>query len=279
VGVLPGDTLVVVDMILRRMNLYHPDGGFVRGSTAEQEILGYLFPEGMFSSGSVLTTWTVWQEEMPNGLFRFPETYRSVGLDGTLEVEFGDLPGDETVFVTQEIEGGVGVMSTGRAFGKGPPSAVAGDRFFYGSQDSYEIQVFHQSGDLVQIIRRDIPPTPVTDDHVDAAMEEMIEGADNDDQAREFRRMFREAPIPDLHPAHGAIYADLLGWLWVEEYRLPGEEARHTTIFDPEGKMVGSVILPEGFRVFEIGEDYILGRSFDELGVEYLQMYELTRPG
>lgn len=279
VGVLPGDTLVVVDMFLRRVNLYHPDQGFVRGSTADQEIEGFLFSAGMFSSGSVLTTHTVWQEEMPNGLVRFPELYRSVTPDGTLEREFGEFTGNETVFHTQEIEGGVGVLSSGRPFGKGSTRAVAGDRFFYSSQDAYEFKVYHQDGDLVQIIRRDLLPIPVTDGHVDSVMEEMVDQADDNDEARQFRQMFREAPIPDLHPAHGFIYADVLGWLWVEEYRLPGEEIRHTTIFDPEGKMVGSVILPDRFRVFEIGEDYILGRTSDELGVEYLRMYELTRPG
>jgi hypothetical protein len=30
--------------------------------------------------------------------------------------------------------------------------------------------------------------------------------------------------------------------------------------------------------VYEIGADYLLGRSVDDLGVEYLQLYALTRP-
>jgi len=44
-------------------------------------------------------------------------------------------------------------------------------------------------------------------------------------------------------------------------------------------RMVGSVILPDAFRVFEIGDDYILGRYADELGVEYLRLFGLTRSG
>jgi hypothetical protein len=109
-------------------------------------------------------------------------------------------------------------------------------------------------------------------------MADMIDQADDSDQTRQFRRMFREAPIPELHPAIGSIYADASGFLWVEEYRLPGEETRATTIFDPEGKMVGSVVLPSGFQVSEIGVDYLLGRAVDDLGVEYLRLYSLTRP-
>ena len=65
----------------------------------------------------------------------------------------------------------------------------------------------------------------------------------------------------------------------MEEYRVPGVEDRVTTIFDPEGRMVGSVTLPRRFRVEEIGVNYLLGRASDELGVEYLRLYGLTRPG
>ncbi len=277
-GVLPGDTLVVLDRLLRRVNLYDPDHGFIRGSTATPDIQGYLLTSGMFSSGSVLIWTSEWNVESPNGLYRFPRQYRSVGLDGEIETDFGAYPGDETVYSTQAQGEGTMVLSSTRPFGKTSTVAVAGDRFFFSSQDHYEIQVYDQGGELVLQIRREVEPISVTDDHVASIMEKMIDEADDNDQARRFRRMFREAPIPDFFPAHGQIYGDALGYLWVEEYRLPGEEIRHTTIFDPEGRMVGSVVLPDGFRVYEIGDDYILGRSTDELGVEYLRMYQLTRP-
>jgi hypothetical protein len=278
VGTLPGDTLVVVDRLLRRVNLYHPDEGFLRGATATPAIEGYLLTEGMFSSGSVLIQQSIWTEEMPNGLFRFPTQYRSVALDGSLEHDFGGFPGDETIYSAREVEGGTMTLSSGRPFGKDPAVAVSGDRFYYGSQDTYEIQVWNQRGTLTRLIRRGKPPEPVTDAHVAAVMEEMIEQADDSDQTREFRRMFREAPIPEFHPAYGYVYADVFGYLWVEEYRLPGDENRITTIFDPEGRMVGSVTLPNGFQLFEIGKEYLLGRWVDDLGVEYLRLYSLTRP-
>ena len=277
-GSLPGDTLVVVDRLLRRVNLYDPDHGFIRGATATPDIEGYLLTEGMFSSGSVLIRRSVWTEDMPNGLFRFPIQYRSVALDGTLEHDFGEFPGDETVYSAREVEGGTMTMSTGRPFGKSPQAAVAGDRFFYGSQDAYEIQVRAQDGTLSRLIRRDKPPLAVTDAHVSALMDDMMDEAEDSDQNRQFRRMFREAPIPELHPAYGSLYVDALGFLWVEEYRLPGQETRVTTIFDTEGRMVGSLVLPSRFQVYEIGEDYVLGRWVDELGVEYLRLYSLTRP-
>jgi hypothetical protein len=232
----------------------------------------------MFSSGSVVVWTSEWTVDLPNGLFRFPVHYWSVGLDGEIETDFGEFPGNETVYSAQTQGEGTFTASVGRPFGKNPVVAVAGDRFYFGSQDAWEIEVWSQTGELRRLIRRDEPPVQVTDDHVNAVMQDVVEEADDSDQARQFRRMFREAPIPDYHPAHGSIYVDALGYLWVEEYRLPDEAVRNTIIFDPDGRMVGSVVLPSGLRILEIGEDYLLGRDADDLGVESLHLYQLTRP-
>jgi len=278
-GTLPGDTLVVVDRLLRRINLYDPDHGFIRGSTADTDIEGYLLTVGMFSSGSVMVRRQVWSEDLPNGYFRFPVQLSSVALDGSLEHDFGEFPGDETLFSAHPVEGGVMTLSGESPFGKAPATAVSGDRFYYGSQDSYEIQVWSQDGRLIRIIRRDKTPEPVSQAHVDALLEEMAEGADDSDQMREFRRMYRDATIPEYHPAYGYVYADSEKCLWVEEYRVPGDDVRRTTIFDPDGRMVGSLVLPNHFQIYEIGSDYVLGRWVDDLGVEYLRLHRLTRPG
>lgn len=279
VGVLPGDTLVVVDRRLRRINLYHPDEGFIRGGTADPAFEGFLLSVGMFATGSVVVQRSRWTVDMPNGFFRFPIQYRSIGLDGQLEQDFGEFPGDETVFSSRSVNEGSMVLSGGTPFGKNPVEAVSGDLFFYGSQDTYEIRVMDQSGRLVRLIRRDKAPIEVTDAHVTAIMEDHLDDAERDDQERQFRRMFREAPVPDHHPAYSSIYADRLGYLWVEETPIPGgDERRVTTVFDPAGRMVGSVVLPDRLRIWEIGDDYILGRWADDLGVQYLRLYELTRP-
>ncbi len=280
VGTLPGDTLVVVDRILRRIDLYDPDTGFIRAGIADPAIEGYLLTVGMFANGSVMIQRSVFPESLPNGFLRLATQYRSVSLDGSLECDFGEFAGDENVFSSREIEGGSMTMSGGTPFGKSPATAVAGDLFFYGSQDAWQIEVRDRTGRLVRLIRRDKPLQPVTDAQVATVMEEGADEAATSEQAREFRRMLRQAPIPEFHPAYGAIYADRTGCLWVEETRVPGgDAARHTTIFDPAGRMIGSLVLPDSLRVEQIGEDYVLGRWTDDLGVEYVRLYPLARPG
>jgi len=53
-----------------------------------------------------------------------------------------------------------------------------------------------------------------------------------------------------------------------------------------KGRRIGSTVFykwlekngfPEGFQVFEIGTDYVLGVATDELDVEHVRMYGLTR--
>ena len=86
--------------------------------------------------------------------------------------------------------------------------------------------------------------------------------------------------IPTSFPAFSAIEVDRLGNLWVREYNLPGEEDRALwTVFDPEGVALGFVETPLELVIYEIGADYILGKTMDELGVEYVQLWGLDRSG
>ncbi len=74
---------------------------------------------------------------------------------------------------------------------------------------------------------------------------------------------------------------DELNHLWIQEYTLPGEGGGKPvwTVFDPDGHVLGFMETPAGLRVFQIGEDHILGYVTDELGVEYVQVWSLSRWG
>ena len=49
------------------------------------------------------------------------------------------------------------------------------------------------------------------------------------------------------------------------------------TVFDPGGRVSGHVETPWELEIYEIGEDYILGHTRDELDVEYVQVWPLDR--
>ena len=53
--------------------------------------------------------------------------------------------------------------------------------------------------------------------------------------------------------------------------------ARPALPLRPGGHVLGYLETPSGLRIFEIGEDYILGRVWDELGVESVRVWPLER--
>ena len=71
---------------------------------------------------------------------------------------------------------------------------------------------------------------------------------------------------------------DLFGYLWVESYRVPGDDPLSYDVFDPEGRLVGQATLPDDMEILEIGRDYLLTLFRDELEVEHIRLYPLRRP-
>ena len=95
------------------------------------------------------------------------------------------------------------------------------------------------------------------------------------------RREYRSAPVAEHLPAFAYVGSDPLGYLWVYEYEAPGEERPGTlaTVFDPEGRVLGFFEIPEGMAIMEIGADYILARTENDLGVHSVQLWPLERGG
>ncbi len=58
----------------------------------------------------------------------------------------------------------------------------------------------------------------------------------------------------------------------------PGEDSPQLwTVLSPEGKLLATAHLPREARVLEIGDDYVIVVTTDDLDVQYVQMYALTR--
>lgn len=277
---LLGDSLVVLDRRLKRVSILHPDQGFVRSFPLEDGVAAYAMNGWIFDGGTVLI------EDLPlsdsgafeEGFNRTPVPYRSSDMSGKLSTDFGSLPGPEMVTLTRQTEHGLATMMNSVPFGKSPTLTVAGDHLFFGAQDEYEVKVFGEDGSLLRVIRLDRPPLPVTDEELNAFMEEELDGIGDEEEARAWRRELETMPRPDYFPPHGSIYADALGTLFVEDFRLPGRSTVGVSVFDSEGILTGCFELPAGLEVLDVGEDYLLALYQDDLEVEYLRLYTLVRP-
>ena len=213
-----------------------------------------------------------------DGLARRERMYAVVDADGQLSASLGVHPSAE-----RHASGSGNVIRIRTIpFSRLTRTTAWGDLFVVAPNDTYEIRAYEPAGTLSRIVRRDhalIAPTPA---HVGAELERRVALRPPEQQAdrrRELRETFEEVPIAETFPAFDQIVADALGHLWVEEYDLPGEQRPNPlwTVFDPEGGVLGFVETPAGLNIFEIGADYILGRATDDLGVEYVQVWSLSR--
>ena len=276
---LLGDALVLLDRRLRRVSLIHPDEGFVRSFPLPDGVAPYPMDGWLFDTGSVLIQDLPLTEEGAHeeGFNRTPVAYASCDLSGAVLTDFGRLPGAERVNITRETEHGLATLLSSVPFGRDPRVAVSGDLLFFGAQDAYEVTVYRSDGSVSRMVRLDREPVPVTDADLAAFIEEDLRDYQDENEARERRQELEAMPRMAVRPPHGAIFADRSGSLFVAEYRMPGDTTVGMNVFDPTGRLTGRFSMPADLEVLDLGDDYLLGLLEDDLGVETLRLYGLSR--
>jgi hypothetical protein len=275
-----GDSLVVGDYNNRRVSVFGPDGRLVRAVPLDAGgSRDFTFPVGYLGDGSVLlSSGGVFDGNARTGVSRDSVTYLRLAPAGGAPRRLGRFVGSE-MFVQS---GGGAVMVGPRAFGRSAEISVVPDGFFYGSSDTYQIGRYDASGRLLRLVRRPQATRAVTPADIERYRESRLKQAAEARGGR-FRQMQEKSlaamSYPETMPAHGRIQADRAGNLWVSDFQVTPEDPGKWTVFDPEGRMLGTVSTPARFRVFEIGEDYVLGVWKDELDVDHVRLFALEKPG
>ena len=272
-----GDSLVVYDSRNRRMTFLHPDEGFIRTVPVGDDAGGFPQVQGVLADGSVLFGGGLFfgsGDEMATGLTRENTVYRLLSADGELTSDFGEYPSFEMWMDVSENF----ISATSIPFARGVIAAAYGTTVYIALTDAYEIKAFDEDGSLRRSIRLDQPLRAVTDDDLEAAFQDALDGSEDDEALRAARRRFDETTIHETLPAFEYLLTDRLGNLWVRESGSPGDEAAVWSVFDAQGAIIGRLTMPPRFRPFDIGEDVVLGRRIDDLDVEYVEMYRLSRP-
>ena len=265
----PGDSIAAPNRWGGRLSIFDQDGNHGRDVHLELGVANVvdLLPDGGIVTGGIagmhggMTGST--------GLVRPDVEWKVLGPDGKLDASFGKFPGTEwwAVFA----RGGQIESSQVHPFGRNTIGAVWGDLVAIGDQAGYEIKAFEADGSLVRIIRRDGELGSPTRAEQDSYWERRYANRPPDRRAESLKAV-KDMPVVDSYPAFSGILSDRLGNLWVRE-----RWSSVWTVFDQEGRVRGLVEMPSGLSVFEIGEDYVLGRSRDDLGVEYVQLWALSR--
>ena len=272
----PGDSVAAWYGLRRGISVFDADGNFGRNFTLERNEddpgAFAVMPKSVTHDGLVLTT------HDPHMIDTVLVEIRDG--EGGIRSSLGIHPGQEM----QLVDG----MMYQTMFGARVAQEPWGDLIVISQTNRYELKAFSRDGTPARIVRRGHEPRAVTQDDIDASIEEEVPYYPDDlsesdirtYQAEE-RRRYRSAPFAEHFSAFTSLVVDALDYLWVQEYEFPGEERPGSlwTVFDPEGRVLGFVETPDGLQVFEIGENYILGHAMDELDVESVQLWPLERSG
>ena len=121
-----------------------------------------------------------------------------------------------------------------------------------GPNDRYEIRAHGTHGSLERIIRLDRSPVSPDASHLRMLLE--------DDLDRE-----RDIPMAPTLPMFDRVIGDDLGYLWVRDYDMPGEDTVLWTVFDAAGAVVTRPETSDRLRVWEIGRDYTVASQVGDL--------------
>lgn len=272
-----GDTLLIRNNLLR-LEFFLGTGGHVRYLAFPREADRprysplYRFADGRFIATKSVAVTPV---ELPIG-----ETFLRTNRR---EVEYFLIEEDRT-------EIGLALHTTGAEyyehlhasgtiwggevpFSATPVIAVGDSLLYHGRGDRYEIEVYSPQGLLQRLIRLDRQPDPVAPEDIQRYRE--IELAATSEEARpQYEITLNEIPFAPAKPSYTKLLLDEIGRLWVQDFALAGEP-QLWRIFSDEGVYLGELPIPAGLTVFEIGIDYVLGRTTDDFGVHRVELWEV----
>ncbi len=270
-----GDSLAVWDDPLRRLSVFDASGSFARSIpfTGLDGGLRLRF-EGRMGNGDLVATVSDFLgSDLESGRIRPGLRGVVMGPGGEVKTELGTVPGREGL-----LELGEGsVMVYGLPFARRGVAAAVGARVVLAATDRWTLSLHRPDGTVERIVRVALPPEPVTPDAVDAFVEHAV-GQATEGARPSLRRALERAPAPDSMPAFEALLPAPDGGFWVQAFRPAHQEGpRRWLVFDPEGRLLGSVVTPAGFVVHQLGADFILGTTTDELGVPRVELRPLRR--
>ena len=283
-----GDSLMAADSDQGRVSVFDLEGNHGRTTTLKGDPGGFFKSistdptehqmMGLLPDGTILTRDI--GGYMTEGLWRWDHTYGLAKADGSGSLSLGDYPGPETYSesVHVEEERMVYVIPLRHPFGKTTFTSVWGDLVALGRSETYEIRAFASDGSLARIVRREHATDTPTQDQLDAHFRERFANLPEEERTPRLE-VAANVPMVESFPAYSDVKGDAIGYLWVREFKLPGDESDNPvwTVFDPAGQALGFVETPAGLTIHEIGEDYVLGKRTGELDVESVELWALSR--
>lgn len=215
VNAWPGDSIVVAAWWRRQIVIFDADGNHGRTTTLGEGRFSFL---GLMPGGDLLAG-----PGLPIGMYfgSGPPTVRRqeaefavISPAGEIRASLGIQPGDEWAFSP------VGPSARPHPFGRSVLATVWGALAVVGANDRYEVRAYDVDGILVKIVRRSHELRAPTQAELDVWLTESYADMDEERRTR-VQAMHEGMPLVEFFPAFSALHSDPLGYLWVQEYKLP----------------------------------------------------------
>lgn len=162
-------------------------------------------------------------------------------------------------------------------FGKQTAIAMGNTRLYVGTAERPEVLAIDLTTRNIDTITVPWTPALLTPEMI-AAEKALLLATSPADRHAGIERDFETAHFPDTLPPYADIKVDARDLLWIQGYPTTGAAGVPWTIVSPEFRPMATVALPAHLEVFEIGEDYVLGRFVDPIeSIPEVRMYRLRR--
>ncbi|WP_420129368.1 hypothetical protein [Longimicrobium sp.] len=275
-GRVEGDTLAVWDQRLKRLSFFSGEGTYRRAANVPDA--DGMFPRavGIFGDRSLAVdpgpdVFAMMQGE--RGVRRDSVTLQRFAADGSRAGVLARYAGNEVHVADRET----GFAWNDVPFARQAYVAVAGEQLYVGDSGSGQITLYSPGGVASATLRSPMAPWRIQAADVAQYRERQLAQIEDAERRREMQATLDAAPVPELSPAFGGLAVDPDGNVWVQAYPRPAEEAVTWAVLGQDGAQRAEIRVPRPLRVMEVGRDYLLGIRTDELGVEKVEMYTVTR--
>ncbi len=273
--VLAPDSLLVFDGALERLSVFDARRSYARLFHFDAAIDPIVVPSGVFADGVLLAL---------KGTHMVALTRQGVNVDSALILRF-DRNGAFVDSLGRFAENWryrkvAGDLRTVLPVPLAPRGqlVLGGDGYCAATGETFSLQCFDAHGSLRRIIRLDYRAATVTDAMVRRYYENLRPRL-SPNARRAYQRLQQEIPRPAQLPALANVRVDSQGDYWMLECPDPlaPPAAESWRVFSPDGQFLDRVSMPPRFSPLQIGTDFVLGSWFDDLDVEYIRLYCLSR--
>jgi hypothetical protein len=155
-----------------------------------------------------------------------------------------------------------------------PGMAVLPSGYAWCLATEFDCEIHSRDGPHVRTIRAAVPTDPVTEADVARLRDMRLATASTAADSASVRAGIDEAERMSRFPVASLIRTDSHGRIWMRPFIWrPSDRIAHWLVFEQTGAVLGTVALPAGLQVFDIGDAYILGVERDDDDVERVVRY------